>query len=301
MAGFISAERVSALAVELLARTIVLPATVTRVPVVDYTGSGGRVLIRVPQRREAKEFSGTINYDNINEDQVEVDAVRWYDGVNVTTEQKTLEVVSFGQQVIAPMVTAIAEAGEQLLGDAMNDLTPEQDWTDLSDPDKTRDDVLQLRAELTQANVPLADRTLACAPDVASAILRILARSAADTGSDAELRSGVVGRFLGFTIVESNALAPGSGVAYHRSGFAFTTMAPALPEGGVQAARTTNSGIALRTVYAFDPSTGDDVILLDTFGGAAFISNAEDGSDSESSDVVADNGPRAIRFAPESS
>jgi hypothetical protein len=294
--SIITAERVSALAVEILARTVVLPSRVSRIPATDWPGSGGKTLVRVPQRRAATEFTGTINYGSIDEDPVEVEVSRWYDAVTLTTDETTLEIVEFGRQVIAPMTRAIVEAGENALAAEMNALTPEQDWTDLTDPDATRDDVLLMREALTTAGNPLAGRTLAVAPDVASAILRILAK-ANEAGSPEELRNGVIGRLFGFDVVESPVLEPGSGVAFHSSGFAFATLSPALPQGGASAASSVVDGIALRTVFAYDTSTGSDAILLDTYGGAALVSNEED-SDAE---VAAENGPRAVRFGGGSS
>jgi hypothetical protein len=267
--SMINAATISQVAVELLARTIVLPQTVTRVPVADYTGSGGKTLIRVPQRRTASEVDGSLEYSSIDETPVELDVTRWYDGVSITNEDSTLSLVVFGRQVIAPMTAAISEAGEDVLGVAMNGVESSFDWSDLTDPEKTRDDVLLIRETLTTNKAPQGNRTLACAPDVVTGLLRIENFvKANEAGTTDALRNALVGRVFGLDVVESPALEAGSAVGYHRSGFAFATMSPSLPFGGAAAAASEVNGIALRTVFAYDTATGGDVILLDTYGGA---------------------------------
>jgi hypothetical protein len=269
---FISAETVSRLAVEVLARELRLPARVLRVAAADYTGSGGKTIVAAPVRRAARKFTDSIVYTAHNEVPVEVDVERWYDAAKVSPESSTLELRDFGRQVVRPMVAGLAEAAEDVLAAAMNAVTPSFAFTDLTDPAKVRDDVLRAREELTSADVPLEGRTLAVAPDVATALLRIpeLVR-ANEAGSDQALRGGVIGSYYGFTVVESNAIAASTAVAFHREGFCFASLPPAAPRGGAEAATVTQDGLGLRTVFAYDPAVGGDVILVDVFIGAALI------------------------------
>lgn len=266
--SFISLERLSELAVELLSRTIVLPATVLRVPNTDYDGSGGTVTIRVPQRRTAEPVEGALEYGNIDETPVQVEVARWYDAAKVTTDQRSLEIVSFGSQVLQPMVAAVAEAGENVLATTMNEVEATADFSDLTDAEATREDILAIREGLTTNDVPQANRTLACSPDVITGLLRIpdFVRSN-ESGSDSALRNAIMGRLFGLDVIESNALETGSAVGYHRSAFAFTSLAPALPD-GAKAAHAVADGLALRIVYSYLTSDASDVILVDTYGGA---------------------------------
>jgi hypothetical protein len=96
-------------------------------------------------------------------------------------------------------------------------------------------------------------------------------------GSSSALRDAMIGRYRGFNVVESAGLEEGSALAYHRSGFCWANRAPALPQGAASAAVSSAQGIALRTVFDFDPGTLSDVSVLSTFAGAAAV--YEDGSD----------------------
>jgi hypothetical protein len=270
--AFITAETISKLLVPLLERTIVLPATVSQIPSGDYVGSGGTTKVRIPQRRAANLYTGSLTYGSISEDEVEIEVTRWWDAVNVTTAQATLDLVSFTNQVLEPMVTSVSEAGENVLAAAMDGVTPAFDWTDLTDPDSTLADLLKIRETLTSNKVPAGDRFVACAPDVVTALLSIPTFVRAnESGDTTALDEAIISRKFGLTFVESSAIEAGSAVAYHRSGFALATFSPTLPYGGADSSVTSDSGITLRTVLAYISSTGDNGVLVDTYGGATAV------------------------------
>lgn len=91
--------------------------------------------------------------------------------------------------------------------------------------DKAFDAVKTLRTNLGKAKVPMADRFLAVNSDFAGFLLSSASKltSANEAGADTELRNGVLGRLLGFTVVETSALnaAKPTAVAYHRSAVAY--------------------------------------------------------------------------------
>ena len=275
MPFLIDTAKISELVVALLARDIVLPATVNRVPQIDYRGSGGVVTIRVPQRRTAQEQESPgapINYSGIDETPVTVTVKHLYDASQVTDEDSTLALMDFGRQVLAPMIGAIKEGAEDQLAGILNAVTPSFGWTDLSDATKTEADVLLARQTLTQANVPVGNRFLAVSPEVASVLLQLDKLSRVDaSGTDTGLRDATIGRVYGFDVVESNALSPESAVAYHSSGFAFATLSPAVPQGAASASQAVENGVAVRVVYDFSPDILSDVIAISTFAGAALV------------------------------
>jgi hypothetical protein len=270
-------ERISSLAVELLARSLVLPATVSRVPGSDYRGTGGTITLRVPQRRTALQQvnpGDTITIGSIDETPVTFDLTHWYDAVRVSDEDLTLSIESFGQQVLRPMIAAIAEAGEDRLAAAMNavaaSLTIEFGAT--PDPSADEDTILAMREELTSNDVPAGGRFLAVAPDIASRLLKIEKFSRADaSGAPTALREATLGRLFGMTAVESNALDAGSALAYQRSGFAFATLAPALPQGAASASASIAQGIALRVVYDYAVTLLSDAVAVSTFGAGSLV------------------------------
>ncbi len=150
-------------------------------------------------------------------------------------------------------------------------------WAALSfdaTPDPAADDavVLAAREQLTNNDVPAGRRFLAVSPQIATRLLAVDKFSKVDdSGSPSALREAVLGRLYGLTVVESNGLDPGEGVAYHESAFAFATLSPALPQGASSAAAMTVQGIAARQVFDFDPSILSDVSVVSTFAGATLV------------------------------
>ncbi len=266
---------ISQLAVELLARSIVLPQTVSRVPGQDYSGSGGQTLVRVPQRLTAnqQETRGApIEYDEIDELSVPVALSHWYSAVKVSDEELTLDVVDFGRQVLAPMIAAIAEAGEDRLAGVINGVSPSASFATTEDPEDTKAVIIEAREELMGNNVPAGARYLAVSPSVASRLFKVEEFVRVDaSGSPSALRDAVIGAIYGLTVVESNALAPDTAAVYHSSAFVHATLAPAIPDGAASASASTVQGIALRTLRDFDPGVLSDIVAVSTFGGAALV------------------------------
>ena len=274
----ITAQTVSEIAVELLARTIVLPQTVTRVPNADYRGSGGRTLVRVPQRLAANQQTtrgAAIVYSDLNELAVEVDLDHWYAAAKLSDEALTLDVRDFAGQVIAPLVAAVAEAGEDRLATQFNRLPADLELDPAATADETRDVVLRAREQLVAADIPATGRYLAVSPSFATRLFAVadFVRADARATTDA-ITNATLGTLFGLQVVESSALADGTAVAYHRSAAAFATLAPTLPQGAASARTSTVQGVALRTLFDFDPGTLSDVIAVSTFGGAAITDSS---------------------------
>jgi hypothetical protein len=275
MPQLITAATVSDLAVELLARQVVLPQTVLKVPGTDYRGSGGTTVIAVPQRLEANEQvnrGDLITYNDLDETAVPVDLSHWYAAVKISDEHLTLDVRNYAAQVLAPMVAAVAEAGEDRLANVLNDLAEQATFAASEDPEDTKDVVLSAREQLVDNDVPAAGRYLAVSPQVASRLFKVDTFVRADaSGSTDALRNATLGSIYGLEVVESSGLADGTAAVYHRSAFAFATLAPAIPEGAASAKASSVQGIALRTLHDFDPGVLSDVAAVSTFGGAALV------------------------------
>lgn len=88
------------------------------------------------------------------------------------------------------------------------------------------DEVNKIRTAMRNAKVPAGDRFLVVNPDYAEFLLGADSKlSSVDTsGSPAGLRDAVIGRLLGFTVLESPLLTNANGpiaVGYHRSAVAY--------------------------------------------------------------------------------
>lgn len=280
--SLITAERISALAVELLGRQLVLAGTVSRVPGADFSGpSGGTVTLRVPIPRTARVQAAPgapITFDPVTETPVNVSVIHVYDGVRITDQDLSLNVEDFGRQYIGPQVEAVARRGERELADAMNDvastITLPEDPVDLDNWDARgwEDAVLEAGEILDRNDVPAGDRYFAASPEVARRLLRIDKFTAVDaSGTATALRQAILGSLYGFTFVKSNNLDAGSAVAYHSSGFAFGTLAPVAPAGAVDSATATQGGVALRTIRQYNASILSEEMVTSTFVGAALV------------------------------
>jgi hypothetical protein len=278
--ALVTAKRVSSLMVPLLTRTLVLPNTVARAPGGEFAGDNGdTVTVRVRATRSANvqstagdDVSG--NFSAISETGVDVVLSHLYDGVLITDEELSLELVQFASQVTQPQLAAIATGAEDELAGEMNDVTADE--TDLSSSN-VDDYILEARETLSSNDVPLGDRFAAVSPAAATLVLGIdeFNRDAAASGDSSALREAVIGRYRGFTFVESNGLTGGDLDVvmnfYHRSGFAFANRAPVAPRGAAQSAAVSQDGIGIRQIFQYDPATLSDQSVVSTFAGAKLI------------------------------
>lgn len=130
-------------------------------------------------------------------------------------------------QAAGSLDTWAAAAGQALVEDAetyvLGRFTAEGTsvaTTAVTTGDEAYSAVLALRTALGKAKVPSTDRYLAVNPEFAAQLLGSDSRlSSADTaGTDSELRNGVLGRLLGFTVLETSLLVNSSrpaAIAYH--------------------------------------------------------------------------------------
>jgi hypothetical protein len=280
--SLVTAKPVADLAVELLRRQIVLPALVSRIGSANYTGSGGTVTLRVPVPRtahEQKTRGANIEFDEIEEESVDVQVGHWYDATTLSDEEMTLDLVDFGRQVLAPQVASVAEAAENQLADVMNGLAPDEEitWGAEPDPDADEDTLLAIREKLSDNKVPLTNRSVAVSSTIAGRLLKIDKFTRADARGAAgltALEAAQLGTIYGMGVYESAAIDSGTAVGFHRSAFAFGNLAPVVPQ-GASGASVTDNGLALRTVRMFNPTTLSNVSVVSTFAGASVVE--EDG------------------------
>ena len=271
--SFVTAGRVSALAIPLLSRQLVLPMTVARISGGEYAGDNGdTVTVRVPvpgAARNRADDNGGITYDDISEASVTVELEHLYHATRVSDEELSLELVDFATQVTAIQVDAVARGAEDTLATVMNDVVADDGDVD---PLELEDAILEARESLTKNDVPAGDRYIAHGPEVTTALLAIdkFVR-VNESGDDGALRDATVGRLYGFTFVESNALDAASAVAYHRTGFAMANRAPVAPRGANDTATATAGGLSLRQIFQYAPDVLSDASVLSTFAGSNVV------------------------------
>lgn len=280
--ALLTAVPIGQLAIELLRRQVVLPALVSRVGSADYVGSGGKVTLRVPVPRTAREQEtpgSQIDFDTMEEESVDVTLKHWYDATILTDEDLTLSLVDYGRQVLAPQVASVAEAAENELADVMGGLTPDDEivWAADADVVEDEDTLLAIRERLSDNKVPGTGRAVAVATDIATRLLRNPKFSRADARGSAgitALESATLGVLYGMQVVESTALDKGIAVGFHKSAFAYGNRAPVVPD-SVKGASVSDSGLALRVIRAFNPNTLSTASVTSVFAGAAVVEDDE--------------------------
>ena len=271
--SFVTAGRVSALAIPLLSRQLVLPMTVARISGGEYAGDNGdTVTVRVPvpgAPRTQASGGDAIVYDDISESPVTVQLSKIYNATKVTDHEMSLDLVDFAAQITAVQVDAVARGAEDTLATVMNDVVADEGAVD---PLELEEAILEARESLTKNDVPAGDRYIAHGPEVTTALLAIdkFVR-VNESGADGALRDATVGRLYGFTFVESNALDANSAVAYHRTGFAMANRTPVAPFGAADTSTASAGGLSLRQIFHYDASIAADASMLSTFAGSNVV------------------------------
>jgi hypothetical protein len=279
--AFLTSDRISRLAVELLTRAIVLPRTVTRVPDDEFTGGAGdTVLVRIRQPGNARvqaSAGAAITYDTLSETSVPVTLRSLYHATKVTDQDLTLNLRDFGLQVLSIQTDAVARGAEDEVADVINDVGADE-TTEEDDPGsdaairETKAVILRAREALATANVPITMRWAALSAEWATRVLSVPEFTKVnESGSDQALRRAVLGTLFGFTFVETNALDAGSAAFYHPSAFAFATATPAIPAGAADAATAQVDGVGLRHIRQYDPDHLSDASVVSTFGGSSLV------------------------------
>jgi len=278
----LTAQGISSLAIELLTRLLVLPMTASRVPGGEFAGSNGdTITVRVPQPSTARTQStpgATITYDDVDEVAVDVTLAHLYHAKLVSDEELSLNLEDFGRQITRVQVAAVATRAENQMATVMNnlssDLTVEVDGSNIDEV------ILEARELLGRNDVPLTDRWLAVSPEVATFLLAadLLARVDA-SGSSSALREAIIGRYRGFTVVESSGLAAGRAAAYHQSGFAFANRVPVSPRGATSTATAEAGGIGMRQIFQYVPDKLSDATVVSTFAGAVAVPDNDSGTE----------------------
>jgi len=87
------------------------------------------------------------------------------------------------------------------------------------------------------------------------------------------LADAVIGRKGGFTIVTAPELAPNEAFAYHRTAYAMSNKAPAVPAGVAYGTMRSQDGFAMRMVRGFDLDTVEDRTIFDSWLGVTAVTD----------------------------
>jgi hypothetical protein len=291
-------------AVDLLFRELVIARTVwtDAIAPAEFEGAfGDTVDMRVPARRVATTRvlrAGTpIVAEQSNEFSVPVKLdTDVYNAATITDEELTLDITSFGGQILMPQVRAVAEGVEDQIAAQITGATYQTpltldynlaefatgtdiDWYKLA---------VRARKLLNDRNVAKSGRWLLIGSNIEEQILLNDRFNKFDNiGSSAEnaLREAAIGRIAGFTVVPSNGIPADEAYAYHRTAFVLAARAPRVPQGASFAATrglgsaeaqqmgaaASFGGVSVRWLMDYDYTNTTDRSLVNTWTGTAAV------------------------------
>ncbi len=164
----------------------------------DYKSIGATVVIRKPTTFTATAFTSTVGYSTITESSVAVVLDKLWDvSFEVTSQELSLDIVDFSEQLIQPAMRAIAQAVDSDIcsrsATAIAGHYPVTSTPAVSD-------IAGLEAVLDVLKAPLTDRRLVLHPVTKAGYLALDSFLNADKRGDGgqALRTAEIGQVLGF-------------------------------------------------------------------------------------------------------
>lgn len=252
----------------------------------DFAGRvGDTITVRKPATFTATEFDrGTgIVPQNATETGFPVVLNHFPDvSVAVTTEQLTLEINDFGEQLLDPMMEAMAQKIDRDLLALRDDVTQaigavaentageDYNYPNGAYPWSDSRVLIEAGRVLDQQNVPPSERRVVVGPLTKSRWVAERTWREADKRGDTEgLREASFGgRVSGFDpYMTQNVTDPEESVAFHKTAFALVTRTLEVPPGAQDATIMNYKGFALRVVYDYDIKYKQTVVSVDCLYG----------------------------------
>lgn len=288
--SFLKAEVIIATALGLLQREIVLPALVHTYTVDDFRYAKNDT-INIPiratltARENALRATGSareVVTDSLAESSTPVTLSKHvYNAVDVTDEELTLDIASFGDQVLSPQVRAVAEKLEAHIYNQIAAGSYVQGVNDFEwdvETSKAFSTALRVRRALNEANAPQNNRVLLVGPGAEEAILNDdkFMPSVNDDGlGAAALRDATIGRIAGFTVVTSNLLAADEMYGLTREAFVMGNVAPVVPDGVVFGRSMRHEDFSMRWIRDYDSKVLSDRSIVSSYVGTAQVADGK--------------------------
>jgi hypothetical protein len=246
---------------------------------------GSTITVRKPAVFQANEFSrpAGIQIQDAVEDSVDVTLNHFADvSFAVTSEQLTLDIQDFSEQLLNPAMEAIAQKIDRDILALRNDVVAEVGVEAAGPPAQAAWNDPRVLVDagrvLTQANVPLTERRAVSGPITAAEWMKDPLFHEADKRGDTDgLLDAAIGRKFGFdTYQTQNIEVPPQtsgnsttevSVAFHRTAFALVMRPLELPRGAQNAAIANYKGFGLRVVCDYDIKLKQDVVSIDCLYG----------------------------------
>lgn len=234
-------------------------------------GVGDAVTLRLPAITSARtrtlRAAGPLVMDELSQRKISFALTTdVYNGIKVTDENLTLDIVDFGREVLKPQTDAVAMEVNDLATATMTGATYQHTVT--MDPANPIPALLAAKKKLDLANVPVSERTLAVGSEIEVALLSsdklLKANEAGDAGA---LRNASIGRIYGMEVVSDAALPVDTAILFHKTAFSMATRAPVVPRGAKFGQSVATDGLALRWICDYDALMITDRSIVSTYVG----------------------------------
>lgn len=269
----------------MLQNELVLPNFVWKDGLGDFSGKyNDTVTIRIPHptvahTRQLRAVGPARNMtaSDLTETAVDVrltDVV--YNLINLTDEERELDVRSFGVDVLPRQVRAVSEQLEYGIGYTIEQ-APYQNVNVVAQ-DQIWNGVISSRRFLQDQKVPREGRVLLVGHAIEESLLlddRFTRYDSAGQEGANRLSEATIGRLAGYTVVVVDTIPHGAAYLYHPTAFCMVSRAPGAPFSNAVATAATMSqnGVALRWLGDYDSSATTDRSLVDTWVGYKAISD----------------------------
>lgn len=245
---------------------------------------GDTITIRKPATFTAEEYvrANGITVQDATETGVAVTLNHFADvSFAVTSEQQTLHIQDFDEQLLTPAMEAIAQKIDQDLLTLRDDVTAEVGQVAGSNEyewDNPRA-LIEAGRDLDIAKVPMTERRVVTGPRTSAKWLADPLFHEADKRGTTEglLEASMGRRTFGFDpYMTQNVALPEQtsgnsttevSVAFHRTAFALAVRPLALPRGAQNAAIANYKGFGLRVIMDYDIDQKQDIVSIDCLYG----------------------------------
>lgn len=293
--SFLTPSIIARAALATLYETTVMSNLVYRDYESEFQNVGDTITIRKPAVFTAQEYSRAngITVQNATETGIPLTLNHFADvSFAVTSEDLTLNILDFGQQLLYPAMEAISQKIDRDVMALANDIVQEVGVVGGTNPPLAGQNVyaytnprtaIDAGRVLTQRNVPSTGRRLVVGPITSAAWLGdplfVQANQRGDTDGLQEANLGR--RVFGFDPYQTqNVIQPSTvtgasstevGIAFHQTAMALAFRPLALPRGAQNAAIANYKGFGLRVVYDYDIDQKQDVVSIDCLYGTKVI------------------------------
>lgn len=197
-----------------------------------------------------------------------------YNRIDLTDEERDLDVESFGVEVLPRQVRAVAKQIERGIGYLINS-APYEKISNVTE-DTIWNGIISNRRFLNTHEVPEDGRFLLVGAAIEEALLlddRFIRYDSAGEAGASRLQSATVGRIAGFEVITSNQINAGDGFLAHPTAYAMLTRTPGKPMTNTVATSqvATENGVTLRWLGDYDSSSTTERSIVDTWMGVKCV------------------------------